>query len=129
MRPRGQSISSPHTTYVGQTAKQNPQCTHLSMISFDGGWCASNIDAWLELAFSSSIRKAAASRRTPKTLDTAYKSAGIQRVLGIELPLHRFHQGERVARGSPRIERRHFLRAMQRHSGTTLSFQFTAQRL
>ena len=27
MRPRGESISSPHETYVGHAGKQNPQCT------------------------------------------------------------------------------------------------------
>src|SRR5258707_4169036 len=38
------------------------------MISFEGGWCASNADAWVEFAVSSSIGKAAASRSTPKKL-------------------------------------------------------------
>jgi hypothetical protein len=27
MRPRGESISSPHELYVGHAGKQNPQCT------------------------------------------------------------------------------------------------------
>ena len=27
IRPRGESISSPHSWYVGQAGKQNPQCT------------------------------------------------------------------------------------------------------
>ena len=27
IRPRGESISSPHSTYVGQVGRQNPQCT------------------------------------------------------------------------------------------------------
>src|SRR5229473_3960404 len=38
------------------------------MISFEGGWCASNADGWVEFAVSWSIGKAAASRRTPKKL-------------------------------------------------------------
>src|SRR5687767_834853 len=29
MRPRGLSSSSPSSTYVGQVARQKPQCTHL----------------------------------------------------------------------------------------------------
>src|SRR4051812_30051723 len=27
MRPRGESISSPHSRYVGQVGRQKPQCT------------------------------------------------------------------------------------------------------
>ena len=33
MRPRGESISSPHSTYVGQVGRQNPQCTQSSRSS------------------------------------------------------------------------------------------------
>src|SRR5271167_395699 len=42
MRPRGESISSFHKTYVGQTGKQKPQWTQFSIICLDGGWCSSN---------------------------------------------------------------------------------------
>ena len=31
MRPRGESISSPHSTYVGHVGRQKPQCTQSSM--------------------------------------------------------------------------------------------------
>src|SRR5271155_486099 len=43
MRPRGESISSFHKTYVGQTGRQKPQWTHLSIISVEGAWCSSNV--------------------------------------------------------------------------------------
>src|SRR6267378_2855571 len=56
MRPRGESISCPHKTYVGHTGKQNPQWTHFSMISFEGGWCASKALAHSCFAVKSSIR-------------------------------------------------------------------------
>src|SRR3954452_22217269 len=39
MRPRGESISSPHRAYVGQVGRQNPQCTQSEISSSDGGWC------------------------------------------------------------------------------------------
>ena len=31
IRPRGESASAPHSTYVGQVSRQNPQCTQSSM--------------------------------------------------------------------------------------------------
>jgi hypothetical protein len=38
MRPRGESISSPHDTYVGHAGKQNPQCTQSEISeSYDRG--------------------------------------------------------------------------------------------
>src|ERR1700734_2503290 len=43
MRPRGESISSFQRTYVGQTGKQKPQWTQVSIICLDGGWCASKV--------------------------------------------------------------------------------------
>jgi len=46
----------PHKTYVGHTGKQNPQWTHFSMISFEGGWCASKALAHSCFAVKSSIR-------------------------------------------------------------------------
>src|SRR5260370_5879450 len=97
------------------------------MIAFEGGWCASNIDGRLELAVSSSIRKAAASRRTPQTSDTAHKAARIQNALGIQLLLHSFHQGERISGGPPDIERRHFVRTIESHQRIILAFQFATQ--
>src|SRR5205809_830593 len=42
MRPRGESISSPQSTYVGHDGKQNPQWTHLSISAGSGGSCPSN---------------------------------------------------------------------------------------
>src|SRR5438552_19065342 len=33
MRPRGLSSSSPRRSYVGQVARQKPQCTHLRRIA------------------------------------------------------------------------------------------------
>lgn len=46
MRPRGESISSFHSTYVGQVGRQNPQCTQTSTSSFAGGRCSSNAPAF-----------------------------------------------------------------------------------
>ena len=37
MRPRGESISSPHRTYVGHVGRQKPQCTQSSMRFGSGG--------------------------------------------------------------------------------------------
>ena len=42
IRPRGESISCPHSTYVGQVGRQNPQWTQSSIRSARGGWCSSN---------------------------------------------------------------------------------------
>src|SRR5688572_24859537 len=42
MRPRGESISSPHSRYVGHVGRQNPQCTHLSMSAGDGASAPAN---------------------------------------------------------------------------------------
>src|SRR5688572_4475262 len=36
MRPRGESISSPQSRYVGHVGRQNPQWTHLSISAGDG---------------------------------------------------------------------------------------------
>src|SRR5207244_5877071 len=36
MRPRGESISTPRTAYVGQVGRQNPQCTQRAMRSCAG---------------------------------------------------------------------------------------------
>ena len=36
MRPRGESISSPHSRYVGQVGRQNPQWTQVSMPAIEG---------------------------------------------------------------------------------------------
>jgi hypothetical protein len=41
IRPRGESISSPHSTYVGHVGRQKPQCTQSSMSSGGGGLRAS----------------------------------------------------------------------------------------
>src|ERR671911_123423 len=41
MRPRGLSISSPQSTYVGQVGRQNPQWTQSPMSAGSGGWCSS----------------------------------------------------------------------------------------
>src|ERR687893_353974 len=41
MRPRGESISSPKSTYVGHVGRQKPQWTQSSMRSFSGGWWSS----------------------------------------------------------------------------------------
>ncbi len=41
MRPRGLSISSPHSTYVGQVGRQKPQCTQSPTRAASGGWCSS----------------------------------------------------------------------------------------
>ena len=43
MRPRGESISSPHSTYVGHVGRQKPQCTQSSMRSGSGGFRVSNV--------------------------------------------------------------------------------------
>src|SRR5260370_42134248 len=99
------------------------------MIAFEGGWCASNIDGRLELAVSSSIRKAAASRRTPQTSDTAHKAARIQNALGIQLLLHSFDQGERISGVPPDIERQHFVRTLDGDKKTIFAFRFAAQPL
>ena len=37
MRPRGESISSFQSTYVGHVGRQKPQCTQSSMRSISGG--------------------------------------------------------------------------------------------
>ena len=37
IRPRGESISSFHSTYVGHVGRQKPQCTQSSISSFSGG--------------------------------------------------------------------------------------------
>src|SRR5918997_6690673 len=51
MRPRGESISSPKSTYVGHVGRQNPQWTQSSMRSFSGGWWASKAgNMWLPLS-------------------------------------------------------------------------------
>src|SRR4051812_50214382 len=42
IRPRGESISSPHSVYVGQVGRQKPQCTQSSSRFSDGGWSSSN---------------------------------------------------------------------------------------
>src|SRR5215218_4613589 len=41
MRPRGESISSPQSTYVGQVGRQKPQWTQSSISSCSGGWWSS----------------------------------------------------------------------------------------
>src|SRR3712207_8098253 len=41
IRPRGESISSPQRTYVGQVGRQKPQWTQVSITSPEGGRSAS----------------------------------------------------------------------------------------
>ena len=39
MRPRGESISSPHSRYVGHVGRQKPQCTQVSISAVGGASC------------------------------------------------------------------------------------------
>src|SRR5262245_61064066 len=68
MRPRGESISSPHSTYVGHVGRQKPQCTHLSISDGAGGCSASNADVGLNAALTTSPDgSTAAGRLKPAT--------------------------------------------------------------
>src|SRR5262245_43583036 len=67
MRPRGESASSPHRTYVGQAGKQKPQCTQSSMSSRDGGCVESKIDVEVALG---TVVILAATDATPRALET-----------------------------------------------------------
>src|SRR5687767_2950468 len=45
MRPRGESISSFQSRYVGQVGRQKPQCTQASISFVDGASIGSNAEA------------------------------------------------------------------------------------
>ena len=79
MRPRGESISSPHDTYVGHAGKQNPQCTQ-------------------SLIRSRYVRVRVHRHRPPT------KRPGLHRPLGSKFALERAHQRERRRRLAPRVD-------------------------
>jgi len=100
---------------VGHTGKQNPQCTHFSMISFEARVCVSN--ALLPSVFSI----ISAIRLHPQTgPDSACPSR--------QLILDRFHHAERVP-ALPMVKLRHFFRRCNAASYPPWVFQLHAQEL
>ena len=81
IRPRGESISSPHSWYVGQAGKQNPQCTQ--------SFTAERTPSSAPFAGDS---PAAPPRRSHQI---TWEPAGRHPVAGVELVLDRPHQAQR----------------------------------
>src|ERR1035437_8547735 len=79
MRPRGESISSPSSRYVGQAFRQSPQCTQRSRSNCLGP--------------------------TPVFSDTAIQSATVQKVGGVKQVLDAPHDFQIAARRRPQLKR------------------------
>src|ERR1035437_6107592 len=79
MRPRGESISSPSSRYVGQAFRQSPQWTQRSRSNCLGP--------------------------KPGFSDTAIQSATVQKVGGVKQVLDAPHDFQIAARGRPQLER------------------------
>ena len=73
MRPRGESASRPHSTYVGHEGRQKPQWTQSSASSRDGGWWESKIeaDAGCDTGHGRYHGRVCSTTRTPQTLASA----------------------------------------------------------
>src|SRR5262245_21977908 len=137
MRPRGESISSPKSRYVGHVGRQKPQWTQSSMSAGSGGWCASNAgristgvswrpapavartatptswksaDASRAPTACAAARSEAGSEDGAATLDPAHEAAGVEHPVRVELPLDAPHEAEGVAGGAPHVHRRLELR-------------------
>src|SRR5579863_9665678 len=82
MRPRGESISSPHKTYVGHAGRQKPQCTQSLRYFFSG------------------FGPAVCGIRS----DAPHKAARIENAIGIELALDLTHQRPGSTIGPPHID-------------------------
>src|SRR6185436_17246129 len=98
MRPRGESISSPHNTYVGQVGRQKPQCTQSPTSAASGG------------RWSSNAGTPASEAGTPRSIpsmansDPSDETARREPVRRVELVLEAAHQLEAGHR-SPQVDR------------------------
>lgn len=72
MRPRGESVSNPHDTYVGQDGKQNPQWTQ-------------------SLMRSAAVRSVAGVSMVSMTLQLSEKTTGVETMFGIEAVFEATH--------------------------------------
>src|SRR5260370_24399652 len=85
MRPLGESISSPHRTYVGAAGRQKPQWTQSSINAVSGGWCGSKLEGLDGLScVSCSI------------LNSTKETAGVQNAVGVEAMLELAHEWKGV---------------------------------
>src|SRR5258706_630051 len=106
MRPRGESISSPHRTYVGQAGRQKPQWTQSSINAVSGGWCGSKLEGLDGLScVSCSI------------LDSTKETAGVQDAVGVEAMLELAHKWKGVGGHGGRD--RHRMRGVMKNSERT----------
>src|SRR5215470_10910112 len=74
MRPRGESISSPHDWYVGQVGRQKPQWTQVSM------------------------------RRCSGKLEASDESSRVEPAVRVEAVLQLLHEPEAARNRSPRVD-------------------------
>src|SRR5512146_1965405 len=102
MRPRGESISSPHSRYVGQVGRQKPQCTQSAISSGSGGCCVSNAGktpaGWVAAAWAvvtAALAAGCVSSCVLMASDSSHEAAGIEGGVGIELLLHPAHHVQR----------------------------------
>src|SRR6187549_2109478 len=96
IRPRGESISSPHRAYVGQVGRQKPQCTQSETSSGSGGRCASK--AGMPSGTGSPLVDAGTSPvpwvASTDTSDPSHEPAGREQRVRVEPLLDPAHQVE-----------------------------------
>src|SRR5689334_16541656 len=84
MRPRGLSSSSPSRLYVGQVARQKPQCTHLRrMASASAPSGVSLIQSASRVCISGMARGPSPARRGAAWSEVVH-AAGVEDARGIE---------------------------------------------
>src|SRR5882757_3594123 len=111
MRPRGESISSPHRTYVGHAGRQKPQWTQSSISAVSGGWCGSKLEGLAGLScVSCSI------------LDSTNETAGVQDAVGVEAMLELAHEWKGVG-GQGGCDSRCMRGVMKNSEGTCNGFE------
>src|SRR6478672_13246723 len=100
MRPRGESISSPHSTYVGQVGRQKPQCTQSPISAASGGWCSSKAPPGAGMPRSTGATMLPVSPRWAWSVisDASYEPPRREPVVRVELVLDAAHQVEAVYR-------------------------------
>src|SRR5260370_22697886 len=111
MRPLGESISSPHRTYVGHAGRQKPQWTQSSINAVSGGWCGSKLEGLDGLSCASC-----------SILDSTKETAGVQDAIGVETMLELAHEWKGVG-GHGRRDRDCMRGVMKNSERTSDSFE------
>src|SRR5258708_29342489 len=114
MRPRGESSSSPSSTYVGQVAVQNPQCTQARRIFSEDATCGASscvMEKEVCVGYVAFWSRKITRCRPGRTITSRPRphAGGIEPAFGVEAPVHALGQSakSRILRGKDGIRRAH----------------------